>query len=89
MSTYSTRGPRGSTRVLDRAFAAGAALSVAAVAMTGVFVAKIASSYAATKHRNSVVTGTDQGGVTYGGDDGGQVSVPQQNQQPVGGSNGS
>jgi len=89
VSTHSTRGPRGSTRVLDRAFAAGATLSLAAVAITGVFVAKIVSSYESTTHRNSAVTGTDQGGVTYGGDDGGQVSVPQQNQQPVGGSNGS
>lgn len=86
----STRGS-GANRVLDRAFAAGATLSVGAVAITGIFVAKIAQSYAAA--HNSAGTTTTQGGLNSpqlpGYNSGGQVSVPQQNQAPIGGSNGS
>lgn len=86
----SARGS-GANRVLDRAFAAGATLSVGAVAITGLFVAKIAHSYAAA--HNPAATTTQGGGLTspqlpgYGS--GGQVSVPQQNAAPIGGSNGS
>lgn len=87
----SARGS-GANRVLDRAFAAGATLSVGAVAITGLFVAKIAQSYAAA-HNPATTTTTQGGGLTspqlpgYGS--GGQVSVPQQNSAPIGGSNGS
>lgn len=97
MSAYPGSGNRGANKILDRAFAAGAALSVGVVAVTGIFVAKIVHSYAAT-HRDTTVSGTDQGGRTGdsstgsgsdGGDGAGQLSVPQPNQQPAGGSNGS
>lgn len=85
----------GANRVLKRAVTAGTMLSVGAVAVTGVFVAKIAESYAAT-HQGPAATSPGSGGAqtqqpTNGG---GQVSAPpqnqpQQDQQSVGGSNGS
>lgn len=77
-------------RVLNRAYAAGAALTAGTVAITGIFVAKIAHSYAATHSGGSVTNqGSDQGGTNDGTGNGGQLSVPQQNQAPVGGTNGS
>ena len=78
--------PRSSNKVLNRAFALGAALVTGVVAVTGVFVAKIADSYAAGHTSTSV---TNQDSDSGDGTDGGQVSVPQQNQAPLGGSNGS
>ena len=89
MAGYPPPRRRGATSVLNRAFAAGAGLVVGTVAVTGVFIAKIANSYAATHSGGTATTGRtddDSGGVDNGG---GQVSVPQQNQPPVGGSNGS
>jgi hypothetical protein len=81
--------PRGRSPVLNRALVACSALVAGTVALTGVFVAKIANSYAATHSGNTATSGRndDDGGSTSVG--GGQVSVPQQNQPPVGGSNGS
>jgi hypothetical protein len=88
--TYSARESRDPNRVLNRAFAAGAALCAAMFAVTGIFVAKIAHSTAATTRQGTAVTSTDEGGLnTNGGTGGGQLSVPQQGQQPQGGSNGS
>lgn len=83
---------RSGNKVLNRAYAAGAALAVGTVAITGIFVAKIANSYAATHSGGSGGSATNQGtdnGSTDGTSGGGQVSVPQQSQSPVGGSNGS
>jgi hypothetical protein len=76
------------TALLNRAFAAGAALTAGVVAMTGLFVAHISQSYAAT-HPSSTVTNQDQSGNGAAQTGGGQLSVPQQNQAPVGGSHGS
>jgi hypothetical protein len=91
MAGYPPPRRRGATSVLNRAFAAGAGLVLGTVALTGVFIAKIANSYAATHSGGTPTNGRtdDSGGVGGGGVGGGQVSVPQQNQAPVGGSNGS
>lgn len=91
MAGYPPPRRRGATSVLNRAFAAGAGLVLGTVALTGVFIAKIANSYAATHSGGTATNGRteDDSGVGGGGDGGGQVSVPQQNQAPVGGSNGS
>jgi len=92
MAGYPPPRGRGATSVLNRAFAAGAGLVVGTVALTRVFIAKIANSYAATHSGGTATNGRtqdDSGGVGNGGAGGGQVSVPQQNQPPVGGSNGS
>lgn len=90
MLSYPPPGGRSASRLLNRAFAAGAALAVGTVAITGIFVAKIANSYAATHSGGSTTNqGTDQGRTDDGTSNGGQLSVPQQNQAPVGGSNGS
>jgi hypothetical protein len=88
MASYPPARRRGANPVLNRAFAAGATLVVGTVAVTGIFVAKIANSYAATHSGGTTTTGrTDGGGGSGVG--GGQVSVPQPNQAPIGGSNGS
>jgi len=90
----------GSGGVLNRAVAASTALVVGAVAVTGVFVAKIARSYAAPGSNSGNTGSVDQQG-NQSGDDGnffggtggtggsGSVSQPQQNQQPAGSSHGS
>jgi hypothetical protein len=95
MSNY--RAPRAADALLNRAFAAGAAVCVGAVAVTGVFIAKISHSYAASHPAgNSSVTGPTDGGFgagsgqqNSGSGGGGQLSVAPQNQAPAGGSNGS
>ena len=77
-------------RVLNRAFAAGAGLTAAIVAITGVFIAHISSSFAASHSStssNSSTSGTDNGTGQISG--GGQLSGPRQNQGSVGGSHGS
>ncbi len=88
----------GSSSVMNRVFTAGMALTAATVAVTGVFIAKIVHSAAAPAPSTSTGSnsgfGDDNGGTTdpnsqggfFGG---GQVGAPQQNQAPVGGSNGS
>jgi hypothetical protein len=88
--SYPPPGGRNSNSVLNRAFAAGAALVVGTVALTGIFVAKIANSYRASHSGGSGTSqGTNEGDSGGGTSGGGQVSVPQQNQAPVGGSYGS
>ena len=90
MVSYPPPGGRGGNTVLNRAFAFAAALTVGTVAITGIFVAKIAKSYAATHSGGSGTNqGTGQGSTDGGTGNGAQLSVPQQNQAPVGGSNGS
>ena len=85
--------------VLKRAYTVAALLCAGTVALTGVFITRISNAYAAA-HRPAVSsdTGETSGGAggTLGGQpnqlpagSGGQVSVPQQNQAPVGRSNGS
>lgn len=85
--------------VMDRAFSVGAALVAGIVAITGVFVVKIARSSASpTAPRTSVNTPGQPGNVGGGaaGDDGsgglvggGQFVAPQQNQPPAGRTSGS
>jgi hypothetical protein len=91
--------------MLDRAFTAGAALTVGAVAAFGVFVVTIAHSWAAAHAPASTTTnaGTSEdqsgsgfnsgpfnGGQNNGGqDDGGGFVAGPNNQAPAGGSNGS
>jgi len=84
--------PASGRGVLNRAMAASAALVVGAVAVTGVFVAKIARSYAAPGSTVSGGTGdqnspfSDDGSF---GDQGSQLGQPQLYQPPVGSSHGS
>ncbi len=78
----------GSGRLLNRAFAAGAGLTASILAVTGVFIAHISNSYAASHSSTS----TSDSGQTSGGGQisgGGQLSGPEQNQAPAGGSHGS
>jgi hypothetical protein len=76
-------------KVLSRAFAASSALAVGVLVVTGVFIDKIVSSA-----RAATSTGTGSSTTHYGrlGSDSGrtgQLTVPQQNQAPAGGSHGS
>lgn len=89
MVSYPPPAGRSGNKVLNRALAAGAALVVGTVAMTGIFVAKIANSYAATHSGGSTSNQNTDNAGTDGTGDGGQVSVPQQNQSSLGGTNGS
>ena len=89
MASYPPPERRTGNTVLGRAFAAGAALVAGAVAITGIFVAKIAHSYAATHSRTAVTNRGDENPSVGGGSGGDRLSVPQQNQAPLGGSNGS
>jgi hypothetical protein len=79
----------GRTPAMERAFAAGAALVAGTVVVTGIFVAKIASSFAADQRAANTPASSDG---TTGQDNaqtfGGQLFAPQ-NQPPQGGSNGS
>ena len=88
-------------KLLGRAYGVAAAVGAAIVAVTAVFVSRIADSSATAGSGtgggtssptqapgNSAPDGQfDPGQPYYGG--GGQLSVPQQNQPPVGGSHGS
>lgn len=76
-------------KIVSRAIAASSALAVGAVVVTGVFIQKIVSSSAGTTHTQTGSSNTDNGGGTDSGGGGGQLSVPQQNQAPAGGSHGS
>ena len=86
MAVYLPSGRRGGNRVLNRAFAAGVALVTGVGILTAVFVAKIADSSAAGHPASSVRNENEPGDDSGGGV---QVTVPQQNQPPIGGSNGS
>ena len=93
---HDTRGRSGS-----RAYGVAAVVGAAIVAVTAVFVSRIADSSATAGSGTGGGTSSptqapgniapngqfDPGQPYYGG--GGQLSVPQQNQPPVGGSHGS
>jgi hypothetical protein len=87
MTTTSSSGERPG-RMLDRAFAAGAALTVGAAAALGMFVLTIAHGYAAA-HSPSVVSGNSDDGFHDGVGNGGSVVAAPNGQAPVGGSHGS
>jgi hypothetical protein len=86
--------------LLGRAYVVAAAVGAAIVAVTAVFVSRIADSSATSGSGTGGGTSSptqapgntapdgqfDPGQPSYGG---GQLSVPQQNQPPVGGSHGS
>jgi hypothetical protein len=89
-------------KLLGRAYVVAAAVGAAIVAVTAVFVSRIADSSATAGSGTGGGTSSptqapgsnsapdsqfDPGQPYYGG--GGQLSVPQQNQPPVGGSHGS
>jgi hypothetical protein len=87
-------------KLLGRAYVVAAAVGAAIVAITAVFVSRIADSSATSGSGTGGGTSSptqapgnnapngqfDPGQQYYGG---GQLSVPQQNQPPVGGSHGS
>lgn len=77
--------PTRSSGLLGRAAAASVALVLAVATATGLFVAKIARSYAAPTDSTGL-TNTDDGG-GFGGS--GLVSPEQLNQPPAAGSHGS
>jgi hypothetical protein len=88
-------------KLLGRAYGVAAVVGAAIVAVTAVFVSRIADSSATAGSGTGGGTSSptlapgniapngqfDPGQPYYGG--GGQLSVPQQNQPPVGGSHGS
>ncbi len=90
-SRYQPTRP-GTNSVLSRAFAASAGLCVATALATGFFITKIVHASAAPS-TTGTATGTGNFQSGSGLDDSGngaaQLSVPQQNQQPLGSSNGS
>jgi hypothetical protein len=96
-SNYS-RSRATSRNVLRRAGVASAMFGVGAVAITGAFIEHISRSYAATHSSTTTTNGGTTGGLggdsgsagqSSTGSSGGQLSVPQHSQAPVGGSNGS
>ena len=89
-----------SRKLLGRAYGVAAAVGAAIIVVTAVFVSRIADSSATagsgtggtssptqTPGNNAPDGQFDPGQPYYGG--GGQLSVPPQNQPPVGGSHGS